>query len=82
MRKKQIHLLLLVVVAVFIIFMELGFRSYLYKQSGFSSLIAGSLPNFVAVVFLSLIFVLRNDGQKEVSILKPVVMAVIAMLAY
>ena len=62
--------------------MELGFRAYLYKQHGASALIAGSLPNFVAVVLLSLLFVLRRDGEKNSSSLKLVAMAVAAMVLY
>jgi len=82
MKRKQVHLLLLALVAVFAAFMELGFRSYLYKQPGIPVLIAGSLPNFVAVALLSLIFLLIRDGQKGISSLRVTTMAVIAMVIY
>jgi VanZ family protein len=82
MTRKQVHLLLLFLIVAFILTMELGFRSYLFKQGGALATIAGSLPNFVAVIFFSVVFVLRKDGEKGSTTFKMVALAVVAMVLY
>lgn len=82
MTRRQIHLTILILIIGFIILMELGFRAYLFKQSGIVLLIAGSLPNFIAVIFFAIVFVIRKDEQQGSSTLKMVALAVIAMVIY
>ena len=62
--------------------MVLGFRLFLYKQLGQSSVIAGSLPNFVAVLLLALLYVLVKGDRPDSSPLKLTAMAVGAMIFY
>jgi membrane protease YdiL (CAAX protease family) len=62
-KRKKAHLILLVLVFACAAFMELGFRAYLYRALGHNSILAGSIPNFVAVVLISLIYtVIKNDS--------------------
>jgi hypothetical protein len=55
--------------------MELGFRAYLYNTLGHNSIIAGSIPNFVAVVLISLIYaVIKNDSPIKTSAMACLIM--------
>lgn len=82
MRKKSVYVLLLLVVLAFSLFMALGFRLFLYKQLGQSSVIAGSLPNFVAVLLLALLYMLVKGNRPDSTPLKLTVMASGTMIFY
>jgi VanZ family protein len=82
MRKKTALFLLLVAVLAFAASMEMGFRAYLYRSLGHASLVAGSLPNFVAVLLLALVYALPFGSRKQAGPRKAAGMATFAMVAY
>ena len=73
---------LLIVILVFTACMELGFRAYLFTKFGSHSLLAGSMPNFVAVVLITFAYTIAKDGKKRDSILKISVMGTFVMVFY
>lgn len=75
-------LILLIITIAFTAYMELGFRATLYQDFGAESIFVGSLPNFVAVVLITMIYINLIDGRKGASSFKSTAMAVIAMVVY
>lgn len=63
-KRKKVHLVLLILAMAATACMELGFRAYLFKHYGRDSILAGSIPNFVAVVLATLIYVVIK-GENE-----------------
>ncbi len=62
--------------------MELGFRAFLFRTWGKHSIIAGSLPNFVAVILIALASKVIKGDKPGNSPLKMSLMAVLAMVFY
>jgi len=82
MPRKTVLLILLIIIIAFAAYMELGFRATLYQYFGSESIFAGSLPNFVAVVLLTMVYINLRDGRKGASSFKFTALAVIAMVVY
>ena len=82
MPRKTVLLILLIIIIAFAAYMELGFRATLYQYFGSESIFAGSLPNFVAVVLLTMVYINLRDGRKGASSFKFTALAVMAMVAY
>ncbi|WP_293305771.1 hypothetical protein [Pedobacter sp. UBA5917] len=62
--RKKAHIVLLILTFVATACMELGFRKYLFNHLGNHSILAGSIPNFMAVVLATLIYVVLK-GENE-----------------
>lgn len=80
--RKNLPIIYLVVAACITVAVQLGFRSFLFKKYGNDSIIAGCIPNFIAVVLISLIFNLVKNGKKDTSPLKVSLMGTTAMVFY
>ena len=81
--KPQLPILIsLILVALFAAAMELGFRAWLFSEYGKSSIIAGSLPNFVAVLLISLIYKMIKGEKPDASPLKMSLMGSGVMIFY
>ena len=79
--RRLAYVLVLVPVAAFTAWMELGLRASWVKQLGAKSVIAGSAPDAVAVVFTALLFaVVRQDAGATP--LKLTAMSVLVMGVY
>lgn len=62
--RKKAHIILLIFTFAATGFMELGFRKYLFGHLGHNSVLAGSIPNFMAVILATLIYVVIK-GENE-----------------
>lgn len=58
------------------------YRTFLFQRFGSDSIIVGSLPNFTAVVLMSLIYNLVKRGKRDNSPLKMSVMGTGTMVFY
>lgn len=68
--RKKAHIVLLILALAATACMELGFRKYLFKHLGYDSILAGSLPNFMAVVLITLaLTVFRGESSLKTSIM-------------
>lgn len=81
-RRKTVYLVSLITVSIFAISLKLVFRSYLYRECGSCSVIAGSIPNFVAVIFFSLVYKISKDGKPDASPIKMSLMGTGIMIFY
>jgi len=62
--------------------MQLGYRTVLFERYGLDSIVVGSLPNFITVVLISLIFNLIKSDKKDGTPLKMSAMGTAAMVFY
>jgi CDP-diglyceride synthetase len=81
-KRKKVYLILLILVFAFAAVMELGFRAYLYRALGHNSILAGSIPNFVAVVLITLIYVVIKGEKEYDNPLKTSMMGCFIMVLY
>lgn len=81
-QKRKVHFILLIIVFAFAACMALGLRAYLFGKLGYHSVLAGSMPNFVAVVLISLIYIIVKSNGKPYSPLKASVMGCSTMVFY
>lgn len=80
--KKAVTLIALSIVSIFATAMELGFRAFLFKEFGTHSIIAGALPNFIAVLLISLIFKVIKGEKVDATPLKVSLMGTVVMIFY
>lgn len=81
-RRKTAYLVSLIIVFMFASSMELAFRAYLYREFGSGSVIAGSIPNFVAVILLTLVYKITNGGKPDASATKMSLMGAGVIIFY
>lgn len=80
--KKGLPIIYLVVTACVAAAMELGYRAFLFKKYGIDSILIGCLPNFIAVVLISLIFYLIKISKKDTTPMKMSIMGTVTMIFY
>ncbi|TRW27086.1 hypothetical protein FMM05_00095 [Flavobacterium zepuense] len=82
-KNRRITLIaIFIAVLVFTAFMELGLRAYLFTKLGNDSVLAGSMPNFVAVVLITFIYAIIKERNKQDSVLKISLMGCLIMVFY
>jgi len=79
--KKSLPVIYLGVAVCVAVAMQ-GYRPFLFKKYGNDAILIGCLPNFIAVVLISLIFNLVKSGKKDSSPLKMSLMGTTTMLFY
>jgi len=80
--KKKLLIIYLAIAAFVTIALQLGFRAFLFKKYGIGSVLIGSLPNFIAVVLITLIFNIIKNGKKDATPTKMSLMGTLVMVLY
>jgi hypothetical protein len=80
--KKKLLIIYLTIVFAFEVVMVLGFRSILFEKFGNNSIVVGCLPNFLAVILISLIFNLIKLSNKDATPIKISLLGTITMTFY
>lgn len=79
---KKILPIIYLVAACVAVAIQVGYRTILFQRYGYDSIIVGCLPNFTAVVLISLIFNLVKSGKKDNIPLKMSLMGTATMVFY
>ena len=76
------YAILLAIALIFTLYEELHLRRWLFHQHGTGAIIAGSLPNFLAVVVFSLANVVLRFPQRNREILRAIGSIMIGLILY
>jgi len=80
--KKSLPIIYLAVAVCVAAAVQLGYSAFLYKKYGTDSILTGCLPNFIAVVLISLIYNLIKINKKDATPLKMSIMGTFTMIFY
>lgn len=65
MSKRTVYILIFIIIIIFTLVQELGFRRYLYTIHFTPSFVAGSLPNFTSILIFAFGFMaIKSPTQK------------------
>ena len=81
-RQRIYYGALLAAILLFTAFEELYLRHWLVQHYGHTSILAGSLPNFLAAILLSLVVAIVKPPISRSDSLRPAVTAVSALVLY
>lgn len=79
---KTYYLILLALTLIFTLYEELHLRRWLFHYFGHNSVVAGSLPNFLAVLVFSVAFTVIKPPANPRAILRTIVAVVIGLTLY
>lgn len=80
MNRNIIHASILNATLAFTLFAELYLRKYLFKHHSY--LLAGSLPNFLASIVMSFIYITVNNAAQDKTIIKAIIALVSGLVLY
>jgi len=80
--KRKLPIIYLAIAAFVAVAMELGVRAFFFGKYGTDSILVGSLPNFIAVILITLIFNVIKSGKKDATPIKMSLMGVAVMVFY
>jgi hypothetical protein len=81
-KPSRYHLALLAAILSFTLFEEFYLRHWLWHHYGSRSILAGSLPNFLAVLVFGVAVVLVKPPQDGKSVLRPIAAIVTGLSLY
>jgi glycopeptide antibiotics resistance protein len=81
-KPNRYHLALLAVLLLFTLFEELYLRRWLWSHYGSKSILAGSLPNFLAVLVLGVGLIVIKPPREGKSVLRPIAAIVAGLTLY
>ncbi|WP_263359375.1 VanZ family protein [Acidicapsa ligni] len=79
---RATYAILLAATLIFTLYEELHLRRWLFHKYGSSSVLAGSLPNFLAVVILSLAVMVVKFPQRNREIIRTILAVVVGLTLY
>ena len=79
---KTYYLILLALVLIFTLYEELHLRRWLFHHFGHDSVVAGSLPNFLAVLVFSVAYTVIKPPANARTILGTITTVVIGLVLY
>jgi hypothetical protein len=79
---KIYYAVLLALTLLFTLYEELHLRRWLFHRFGRDSVVAGSLPNFLAVLVFSVAFTVIKPSEREGGIIRTVIAIVLGLVIY
>ena len=80
MNRRTILFIALVIILAFTLYEELSLRRYLFKQHSY--ILAGSLPNFLAALLMSITYQLIKPSAENKAIFRSIIAIVSGLILY